>query len=91
MLECRDRKDHEGKTSGSVLHGLVLAHECALLANFRIHDSEKISVDALGTLRNTGIHALISPKCGTSWITLGTEFESGDSNLKYVTSIFLGN
>jgi hypothetical protein len=24
----------------------------------------KISVDALGTLRNTGIHVFISPKCG---------------------------
>jgi hypothetical protein len=28
-LECHDY--HEGKTSGSVLHGLVYAHECALL------------------------------------------------------------
>jgi hypothetical protein len=74
MLECRDHKDLEGKTSGSVLHGLVFAHECALLVNFRIHDTKKILVDALGTLRNTGIHALISPKCGTTWITLGTEF-----------------
>jgi hypothetical protein len=24
----------------------------------------KILVDALGTLRNTGIHAFVSPKCG---------------------------
>jgi hypothetical protein len=24
----------------------------------------KIPVDALGTLRNTGIHAFVSPKCG---------------------------
>jgi hypothetical protein len=74
MLECRDRKDLEGKTLGSVLHGLVFAHECALLVNFCIHDTKKILVDALGTLRNTGIHALIIPKCGTTWITLGTEF-----------------
>jgi hypothetical protein len=35
-----------------------------VLVNFRIHDMNKISVDALGTLRNTGIHAFVSPKCG---------------------------
>jgi hypothetical protein len=55
MSECRGRKDHEGKTSGSVLHGLVFAHECALLVNFRIHDMKKILVDALGTLSDKGI------------------------------------
>jgi hypothetical protein len=82
MSECRGRKDHEGKTSGSILHALVFAHECALLVNFHILDTKKISVDALGTLRNIGIHALISPKSGTSWITLGTKFESKDSSLK---------
>jgi hypothetical protein len=64
MLECRGRKDHEGKTSGSVLHGLVYAYEYALLVNFCIHDTKKILVDALGILRNTGIHAFVSPKCG---------------------------
>jgi hypothetical protein len=64
VLECHGRKDHEGKTSGSVLHGLVYAHECALLVNFCIHDMKKISVDALGTLRNTGTNAFVSPKCG---------------------------
>jgi hypothetical protein len=57
-LECHGRKDHEGKTSGSVLHGLVYAYECALLVNFRIHDAKKIPVDALGTLRTTGILSL---------------------------------
>jgi hypothetical protein len=51
-------KDHEGKTSGSVMHGLVYAHECTLLVNFCIHDAKKILVDALGTLRNTGIRSL---------------------------------
>jgi hypothetical protein len=40
-LECHDRKDHEGKTSGSILHVLVYAHECALLVNFCIHDAKK--------------------------------------------------
>jgi hypothetical protein len=64
MLECRGRKDHEGKTSGSVLHGLVYAHECALLVNFHVHDTKKIPVDALDTLRNTRTHAFVSPKCG---------------------------
>jgi hypothetical protein len=64
VLECRGRKDHEGKTSGSILHGLVYAHECALLANFYIHDMKKIPVDAVGTLRNTRTHAFVSPKCG---------------------------
>jgi hypothetical protein len=63
MLECHSRKDHEGKISGSVLHGLVYAHECALLVSFGIHDTKKILVDALGTLRNNGIHAFVSPKC----------------------------
>jgi hypothetical protein len=64
VLECRGCKDHEGKTSGFVLHDLVYAHECALLVIYRIHDTKKISVDALGTLRNTGIHAFVSPKRG---------------------------
>jgi hypothetical protein len=64
MLEYHGRKDHEGKTSGSILHGLVYAHECALLVSFHIHDMKKIPVNALGILRNTGIHAFVSPKCG---------------------------
>jgi hypothetical protein len=34
MSECRGRKDHEGKTSGSVLHGLIFTQECALLVIF---------------------------------------------------------
>jgi hypothetical protein len=82
MLECHDRKNHEDKTTESVLDGLLYAHECALLVNFCIHDTKKISVDALGTLRNTGIHALVNTKCGTSWVTSGTKFEYGDSSLK---------
>jgi hypothetical protein len=66
MLECHDLKEHEDKTSGSVLDGLVYAHGCALLVNFCIHDMMKILVDAMGTLRNTEIHALSKSKCGTS-------------------------
>jgi hypothetical protein len=53
MSECRGRKDHEGKTSGSILHGLVFAHEFALLVNLCIHDTKKNPVDALDTLRNS--------------------------------------
>jgi hypothetical protein len=88
MLECHGRKDHEGKTSGSVQHGLVYAHECTLLVNFRIHDTKKISVDALGTLRNTEIHAFVSPKCGKKMgyaryriRVPGLEFEVGSKYL----------
>jgi hypothetical protein len=49
---------HEGKTSGSVLCGLVYAHGCALLVCIRVYDAKKILVDALGTLRTTGTHSL---------------------------------
>jgi hypothetical protein len=51
-------KGHEGKTPGSVLCGLVYAHECALLVTFRVYDAKKILVDALGTLRTTGTLSL---------------------------------
>jgi hypothetical protein len=64
MLECHGRKDHEGKALGSILHGLIYAHECALLVSFHIHDTKKIPMDALGTLRNTRIHAFVSPQGG---------------------------
>jgi hypothetical protein len=49
---------HEGKTPGSVLCGPVYAHGCALLVLIRVYDAKKILVDALGTLRTTGIHFL---------------------------------
>jgi hypothetical protein len=49
---------HEGKTPGSVLCGLVYAHECALLVLICVYDAKKILVDALGTLRTTGIDFL---------------------------------
>jgi hypothetical protein len=49
---------HEGKTPGSVLCGLVYADGCALLVCIRVYDAKKILVDALGTLRTTGIHSL---------------------------------
>jgi hypothetical protein len=49
---------HEGKTPGSVLCGSVYAHGCALLVCIHVYDAKKILVDALGTLRTTGIHSL---------------------------------
>jgi hypothetical protein len=81
MSECRGRKDHEGETSGSVLHGLVLAQECALLVIFPYPRYEENLSGRTGYPKNTGIHALVSPKCGTRWITPGPEFESRDSSL----------
>jgi hypothetical protein len=48
----------EGKTLGSVLCGLVYAHGSALLEIIHVNDAKKILVDALGTLRTTGIHSL---------------------------------
>jgi hypothetical protein len=49
---------HEGKTLGSILCGLVYAHGCTLLVCISVYDVKKILVDALGTLRTTGIHSL---------------------------------
>jgi hypothetical protein len=51
-------KDHEGKTPGSVLCGLVYTPECALLVTFHVYDAKKIPVDTLGTLRTTGTLSL---------------------------------
>jgi hypothetical protein len=62
MFKCHGHKDHEGKTSRSVLHCLLFAQECTMLVIFRIHDMKKIPAGALGTLKNTGIHASVSPK-----------------------------
>jgi hypothetical protein len=49
---------HEGKTPGSVLCGSVYTHGCALLVLIRVYDAKIIPMDALGTLRTTGIHSL---------------------------------
>jgi hypothetical protein len=96
MLECRGRKDHECKTLGSVLHGLVYAYECAVLGNSHIHDMKKIPVDTLGTLRNTGIHVFVSPKCGKKLgcaryriRVRGLEFEVGSKYLPMQLTGFL--
>jgi hypothetical protein len=49
---------NEGKTPGFILRGLVYAHGYALLVCIHLYDAKKILVDALGTLRITGIHSL---------------------------------
>jgi hypothetical protein len=64
MFECRGHKDHEGKTSGSVLHGLVYAHECTLLVNFRIYDAKKNPGGRTGYPKNYCNPIFVSPKCG---------------------------
>jgi hypothetical protein len=81
-LECHGRKDHEGKTSGSVLHSLVYTHECALLLNFCIHDAKKNPGGRTGYPKNYWNPVFISPKCGKRlgysryWIQVqGLEFE----------------
>jgi hypothetical protein len=56
-------KDHEGKTSGSVLHGLVYTHECALLVNFRIHDMKKNLGGCTGYPEKYWNPIFVSPKC----------------------------
>jgi hypothetical protein len=57
-------KDHEGKTSGSVLYGLVYAHECTLLVNFRIHNAKKNPSGCTGYLEKYWNLVFGSPKCG---------------------------
>jgi hypothetical protein len=62
-LECHGRKDHEGKTLGSVLHGLVYAHECALLVHFRIHHEKKNPGGRTGYSEKYWNPVFVSPKC----------------------------
>jgi hypothetical protein len=90
-------KDHEGKTSGFVMHGLVYAHECALLVNFRIHDTKK------NPSGRTGYHVkyrnpiFVSPKCdkrlGYARYRIqvrGLEFEVGSKfMLRQLTGILI--
>jgi hypothetical protein len=57
-------KDHEGKTSGSILHGLVYAHKCALLVNFRVYDAKKNPSGRTGYPENYWNLVFVSPKCG---------------------------
>jgi hypothetical protein len=57
-------KDHEGKTSGSILHGLVCAHECALLVNFCVYDAKKNPGGCTRYPENYWNPVFVSPKCG---------------------------
>jgi hypothetical protein len=56
--------DHEGKTAGSVLRGLVYAPECTLLVIFRIHDVKKNLGGRTGYPENYWNPFFVSPKCG---------------------------
>jgi hypothetical protein len=58
----------EGKTPGSILCGLVYAHECALLVIICVFDVKKILVDALGTLRTTGTRSLYVLNAAKEWV-----------------------
>jgi hypothetical protein len=57
-------KNHEGKTSGSILHGLVYAHECTLLVNFHIHDAKKNPGGRTRYPEKYWNQVFVSPKCG---------------------------
>jgi hypothetical protein len=57
-------KGHEGKISGSVLHGLVYAYKYALLVNYCIHDMKKNPGARTGYLENYWNPIFVSPKCG---------------------------
>jgi hypothetical protein len=63
-LNAMIAKDHEGKTSVSVLRGLVYAHECALLQYFCIHDTKKNPGGRTGYPENYWNPFFVSPKCG---------------------------
>jgi hypothetical protein len=56
-------KDYEGKTSRSVLHGLVYAYECALLVNLCIHDAKKNPGGRTGYPEKYWNPTFVSPKC----------------------------
>jgi hypothetical protein len=57
-------KNYEGKTSGSVLHGLVYAHKCALLVNFCIQDAKKNPSGRTVYTEKYWNPVFVSPKCG---------------------------
>jgi hypothetical protein len=56
--------DHEGKTTGFVLCGLVYTPEYALLVIFRIHDAKKNPGGCTGYPENYWNPFFVSPKCG---------------------------
>jgi hypothetical protein len=95
--KCHGHKDHEGKTSGSILHGLVYAHECALLVNFCIHDAKKNPGGHTRYLKKYWNHVFVSPKCGKKLgyaryriRVRGVEFEVGSKFLlRQLTGILI--
>jgi hypothetical protein len=56
--------DHEGKTPGSVLCGLVYAPGCALLEIFRVYDAKKNPGGRTGYPKNYCNPFFVSPKRG---------------------------
>jgi hypothetical protein len=56
--------DHEGKTLGSVLCGLVYAPGCALLETFCVYDAKKNHGGHTGYLENYWNPFFVTPKCG---------------------------
>jgi hypothetical protein len=57
-------KDHEVKTSGSILHGLVYAPKYALLEIFCIYDTKKNPSGCTRYPKNYWNPFFGSPKCG---------------------------
>jgi hypothetical protein len=55
--------DHEGKTPGSILCGLVYALECALLVIFPIYDAKKNIGGHTGYPDNYWNPFFVRPKC----------------------------
>jgi hypothetical protein len=56
--------DHEGKTPGFVLCGLVYAPGCALLVIFRVYDAKKNPGGRTRYPENYWNSFFVSPKCG---------------------------
>jgi hypothetical protein len=88
MFECRGHKDHEGKTPGSILHGLLYGHECALLVNLYIHNTKKNPGGRTGYPKNYWNPVFVSPKGGKRLgyaryqiQVQGLEFEVGNKYL----------
>jgi hypothetical protein len=65
------------------MHGLVYAHECALLVNYRIHDAKKNPGGRTRYHEKYWNPIFLSPKCAAKdWVTPGTEFKSRGLSLK---------
>jgi hypothetical protein len=90
-------KDHEGKTPGSILYGLVYAPECALLVTFRVYYAKKNTGGHTGYPEKYWNPFFVSPKCDkrlgqTRYQTQvqGIEFEVGNEYLLWqLTGLFI--